>query len=410
MSFLTLGKAKDRYGILIDIGSGSVLAAIVHSNHNHEHPIIVWAHREHVQLKKIDSIEQSAKAVMSALMSTCIKLDGEGRKALSAYKPSAKLSLTQVSIAAPWSYTVTKTVNFKHEDPFVVTKHFLDELVETAQKQVEDELGQKLNSIDIGLTVIARSTMDLLSNGYRIDHPIGERAKEINLTQATVVAQSYVNNGVTEVQQKLFPGASIQSLSFVLMLYCTIRSLHPHTDDVCLVDITDEASEIGIIRDGSLKYSTHTPFGMFSLAREISEVANVPLHEAFGYLRAPSINAVKTKVPDNKHSEITLIFDAYIQKLTELLNETGDSLSIPKEILLHIEASSTELFTELLLRASKAATNVNHIVTSIADEIMPKEHYNDQKEQIGDYINDTALLLSAEFFHKQTHCLDFRYS
>jgi cell division ATPase FtsA len=254
MSLFSFGKQRHRFGIIIDVGSGSVLTAIVHSNRTAKHPVIVWAHREHIALKEIDSVEKSAHAVLTALMNASLKLDAEGRKALATYHPGAKLTEIQTSIAAPWSYTVTKSINVEQDTEIKITEHLIDELVSAAQRQVEEELKQHSDSINLGLTVITKSTMDLLSNGYRVKHPEGEDASTLQLTQATVVAQQYVIDSLTEIHQKLFPSAKLESMSFILMFYCVIRSLYPHTDDVCLVDITDEASEIGIVRDGSLKY------------------------------------------------------------------------------------------------------------------------------------------------------------
>jgi Tfp pilus assembly PilM family ATPase len=176
-----------------------------------------------------------------------------------------------------------------------------------------------------------------------------------------------------------------------------------------VVDITDEASEIGIIRDGSLTYSTHTPFGMFSLARELSNCCEIPLHEALGYLRAPTINEVMKHLPESRHEEIRLIFKAYTERLTELLKETGDSLSIPKKILLHVEASFVPLFSTLLSTATHRATRVDHLITPVSDLITDTKQRTAIKERLGDYAYDTALLLHAEFFHKQQHCLDFQY-
>lgn len=410
MGLFSFKNSSGRYGIIVDIGSGSVLTAIVHSQKSKKHPTIIWAHREHISLKKIDSVEQSAKAVLAALMNASLKMDRDGRLALDEYDSGAKLSLTQCSISAPWSYTVTKTINVKQEEQVEITDTFIEELVYAAQKQVEEELNKHASNINVGLTVIAKSTMDFLTNGYRVKHPEGEHAHSLRLTQATVVSQQYMMDGILEVQQKLFPRAEVRALSFILMLYCTVRALHPHTDDFCLIDITDEATEIGIVRDGSLTYSTHIPFGMFSLAREISNVSKVPLHEALGYLRVSNVESVKQYLPNSAHDQIDTIFKAYIDKVTELINETGDSLSIPKKVLVHVEASFSPLFEFLVGRASKLATRVDHTVLSLADEIVSHKHRQAVSKHVGDYSNDTALLLNAEFFHKEKHCLDLDYS
>lgn len=410
MGFFSFKNKNERYGIIIDVGSGSVLTAIVHSQKSKKHPVIVWAHREHTALKKIDSVEQSARAVLAALMNASLKMDKDGRAALYEYDSNAKLTVTQCSISAPWSYTVTKTINVKQEDQIEITASFIEELVFAAQKQVEEELLKHADNIGAGLTVIAKSTMDLLSNGYRVAHPEGELARHLRLTQATVVSQQYMMDGIAEVQQKLFPKAEINALSFILMMYCTVRALKPHTDDFCLVDITDEATEIGVVRDGSLTYSTHISFGMFSLAREIANVSKIPIHEALGHLRASNIESLKQNLPASSHDNIDQIFKNYIQKVTDLLNETGDSLSIPKKVLLNVEASFSPMFEILISKSAKAATKVDHTIEPIAEQLISKKYKQMLQEQIPEYATDTALILNAEFFHKKDHCLDLDYS
>ena len=71
----------------------------------------------------------------------------------------------------------------------------------------------------------------------------------------------------------------------MLVFYCVLRQLAPDTTEVCLIDITHEATEIGIVRDGILKYVTHVPFGTFTIARDIASLCKVPNEEALAYLR-----------------------------------------------------------------------------------------------------------------------------
>lgn len=410
MGIFSFGQRRDRFGIVIDVGSGSVLTAIVHSDPKFEHPTIVWAHREHTALKQINSIEQSAKAVLAALMNASIKLDSEGRKILREYAPSARLTKLQCSIAAPWSYTVTKTINVRHDEAMEINESLIEELTYSAQKQVQEELNEQETTASFGLEVITKATMDLLTNGYRVADPEGERAQSLVLTQATVVAQKYLSDGLQEMKRKLFPGTTLERVSFILLLYCAVRHLHKNLDDVCLVDVTDEATEIGIVRDGSLKFSTHMSFGMFSLAREISVVTNIPLIEALGHLRSKDIVSIRNLFPEGKHPDIDRIFTAYCTKLASIFNETGDTLSIPKQIILHIEDSFQPLFSQLVKKAANQATKIEHSILLMSDSLTSKEQKEAYQSTVGDYVHDTSLLVHAEFFHKREHCLGFIYS
>lgn len=401
--------SRDRYGVLIDIGSGSVLAAIIHSNPKQLHPDIIWAHREHAPLRNIDSLEQSAKAVMTALVNATMMLDAEGRKALHTYNSSARLTEIQCSISAPWSYTVTKTINYNQDEPFTVLEDILEELLETIDKKIESELRENEALHSLGLKVITRSTMEILANGYRVKAPEGGKAKQLRVSRASVVTQQHLIDALEEMQNKLFPETRVRKLSFILMLFAITRELMSKTYDLCLVDVTYEATEIGIVRDGVLTYCTHTPFGSFSLAREISSITNVPLYEAFGYLHTEKPYSFMVSLSKNQREEIDMVFEAYTDRVSQLFKKTGEELSIPKQISLHADLKSETLFMDLIERAAKRAIKAEPFVTPISNEIIKQAYQKDLDTAPTTLPTDTALILSAQFFHKQPDQETFEY-
>jgi cell division ATPase FtsA len=409
MSLFGISHSDDRYGVVIDIGSGSVLAAIVHSHATEKHPTIVWSHREHAPLRNVDSLEQSSKAVMTALVNAAMLLDSEGRKALYNYNSAAALTEMQCGISAPWSYTVTKTINYKQEELFVVTRELIDELSQTINEKIHSELRDNESLQKLGLEVVSHATMEVLSNGYRIEDPDGGEATSLLISRASTVTQQYLINALDELREKLFPKATIQKFSFILLFYATMRELFSKQYDLCLVDITFEATEIGIIRDGVLTYSTHTPFGSFSLAREIAEVTAVPLHEAFGYLHTDKPYSFMIALNKEKREEVEKIFEAYTERVSQLFHETGDELSIPKQIALHADIKSETLFMDLIERAAKRAIKSASFVTTVSIEIMKRQAAHMTKPQPIVSGTDTALLLSAEFFHMQPMHDSFEY-
>lgn len=409
MGFFSGRNGNQRYGVLLDIGSGSVLAAIVHSDPGQKHPRVVWSHREHAPLRNIDTLTQSAKAVMSALVNVSMQLDAEGRKALYEYNNSAKLSVLQCSISAPWSYTVTKTANFSHESAFVITSEMIAELKESIEQQIEDDLNNTDSLKDLGLQVIAHTTMDMQSNGYRVMKPQGQKANTFSISHASVVAQEYLIDAIDEMQKKLFVETTAHKLSFMLMLFSIARQLFPETYDISLIDVTYEATEIGIVRDGTLSYSTHTPFGSFSLAREISAITKVPLHEAFSYLHTEKPYSFLNNVSDNQKKDIEKVFEEYTKKVTDLFHETGDTLSMPKRIAVHSDLHSEPLFLDLIKNAAKRVLKTEPHITPISAEIISKAYEIDPEEAKKSVSGDTALLLSAQFFHKDAGEHNFQY-
>lgn len=409
MALFSLRSKTDTFGALLDIGSGSVLVAIVHSAANEPHPRIVWSYREHAPIRNVDSLEQSAKAVMSALVNATIELDSKGRQALFEYQEGARINEMQVSISAPWSYTVTKTIKYDQENEFEITPALIAELLKATEDKIAEDLQENEAMNRLGLTIITDTTMDTLANGYRVEHPEGNMANHFSLSRASAVAQRYLVDALEENGEKLFAEIPNKKLSFILMMYAVVRDLLPQVYDVCLVDVTYEATEIGIVRDGTLHYCTHTPFGSFSLAREISAVTDVPLHEAFGYLHTDTPFAFMDRLDASQKAEVEEILEQYTARLSDLFHETGDQLSIPKRIALHADLKSEPFFLDLVEKAAKRTIKSNANITPISREILRQTYEPDALSQIAKTSTDTALLLSALFFHKHHDSASFEY-
>ncbi len=409
MATRSLRGTKKSYGVVVDIGSGSVLVAIVESDPKATAPTIIWAHRERAPLKHIDSLQESAKGIVAALVDAAMKLDGEGRIALQTYSSRATLTTLQVAISAPWCYTVTKSISYRQDEPFTVTDELISELVATAERQVTDELGAHQTTAALSITPITRALMDMTTNGYRVTSPDGANASAISVTEATVVAQTYLVDAVAELHRKLFSRTKKQQTSFMLQLYCAARHLLPHTDDTCLIDITYEATEMGVVRDGCLRYSTHTAFGLYSLTREIATITNQPLPHVLSQLRQPDPTFFLDSLSAEKRTEVETSLEAYVDKIASLFHETGDTLSIPKKILLHMDNGVEPFFQPLIERAAKKATKIDHALTSVATAVGIKNNTVTFTDTTSSYQSDTALALLAQFFHKPEHCLDFTY-
>jgi cell division ATPase FtsA len=405
MSLFSFKSTGERVGVIVDIGSASVLVALLVSRKSDSHPQILWSHREHAPLQNIESLDQSAKAVMTSLMNALLKFDSEARRALHEYNKHATITELQCSISAPWSYTVTKTINYKQDEPFVITSNLVDELIRTATQKISEELAEHESANELGLAVVTKTTMDMLVNGYRTKQYLGQKTSELSLSHASVIAQNYLLEKIDELHDKLFPETETHRISTILSLYCITQDLYKDHYDNCIVNITYEATEIGIVRDGTLHYASHIPFGSFSLAREIATVTSVPLYEAFKYLHEEPY-AFMENLPQAQKDEIEQIFEAYTERVANLFHETGDELSIPKQILLHGNLQTEPLFQDIITKAAKRRLKSEPTVRLITAELINKFEIDPLKESLP----DTAMLASAQFFHKQNHCTSFEYT
>lgn len=402
MWLISNSKKQERFGVVIDIGSGSAAVSLVSSLPGSPYPKILWTKREYAPLRQIEAIEESSKSVLTVLLNILLEFETAGRQALRQYSPNAKITEIQCGVAAPWSYTVSKTISYSEEEPFLVSKEMFEELVRTAEEKIAADLKENDTMSDLGLVIASEATINSYANDYLVKNPIGMTVSELRLVHTSVVIQTYLLEAISDLQAKMFPHAKLSVFSDILILHCIAKEVAPQAANMCLLDITAEATEMGIVRGTVLTYATHTPFGLYSLAREIASIASVPIHEAFKHLHAEP-GLFFASLSKEKQSAIDSALEAYTDKLEGLFKETGDTLSIPRNIVIHADAKAAPFLTEILDTAVKRATKSEPIITLATNTIfasLPTEERGT--------ISDSKILVAARFFHKPENCLSLR--
>lgn len=407
MVFLFSKSSGVRYGVVVDVGSGSVLASIIESNKIKTYPKVIWSRREYIPSRQIDSLNRTAKNIMTALISVLMSLDSEGRKSLREINPKAKISELQFTIAAPWSYTVTKNISYNNEKEFDVDRDILSELLKTAEKKVFEELKENEKIHKLGLVLVSRITADVVANGYSIEATGTQKAKTLKLVELNAITQEVIVEEIKEVQNKMFQGTKLQQYSFMMAFYYTILDLYPEVTEFCLVDVTYEATEIGVVRDGVLQYCTHIPHGIISLAREISVILSVTIEESYSYFKDTNFDIILEKHSDAQKKDVLAVFTAYENKLISLFKETGDTLSIPKGIFLHSDLNIASFLKKKITDSANNATKSSHVVYNVTGDLLTKHYKGDEQTLLKSKNQDTAMLISAQFFHTRNYAREF---
>jgi len=383
--------SKDRYGLLVDIGSGSVGLAVC-TGANSAHPTVIWSHREHIPIRDITSVGDTSKAIVTTLMHSMMEFEGVGRAALHEHQAGATITTMQATVAAPWAYTTTRTIVFEQDKPFEITQELIDDLATAAGQQAIDEFNQQHSLDSLGVTESSRCVLDTYANGYRLSDINQQQATKVTVTHATALVRTEIIQAIQEMNQKLFGDCELDITSYMLANYFVTRRLLPHVYDFCLVDVTNEATELGIVRDGSLQYSTHVAFGRASLAREVATITGVPLQEAF--------TSLPTKQMIESNPDLQTVFNAYTKRIEELFKETGDRLTIPKNIFLETDTGLESVFKPLV-QAAGTITSKGTVTVSTMSDAAPKLVESNQQ--------DVALLVAASFFHTSGTRSGFEY-
>ncbi len=374
--------------LIVDIGSGSVGLAIAVSTRGDARPTVIWTHREYSLIKDIDATTWSLREINTAIINAFLKFSSDGLRSLREHPEKLTLDTLQLTICAPWTYTITKTINYSEPTPFIITDSLIEELADTANKKAMESALEHSMLTSSGLATIETRTIGIMANEYVLEHFDDVKTKELTLMELTAMTHQRIIETIEEVRSKILPRATLVTHSFMAIYYDYMRRSYPDTAECCLVDVTSEATEIGIIRDNILRHTTHAPQGAYTLAREIAALSKIPKEEAYAYLRGGDA-FVLSKLSDTKQAELKVIIETYEEKISELLKQTGDTLAVPKTIYLHCEADSEAFFIEHIRNAAYKATGIAHSIHPVTSTFLDGASVS----------YDTAILLSAAYLH-----------
>ncbi len=398
-------QTTDSIGALIEVGSGSVLVGVVVSNPKEQHPKLIWSKREFAPLRDGGSFEDNQKALMTTLLNAAMTLDSEGRTALKAYRSDAEFTLLQVSVSAPWSCTVSKVMSYDRDTAFIITDDLLTELSKKANEGTMAILKDNAEKSAHNLSVMTRAITKVTANGYTTQKPIGKTATQVTLTQISAIADTNLVIQIADLHAKCFPTLPLERYSTMLIFHAIVHELYPDMREYCLIDVTYEATEIAIVRDGVLGYSTYRSVGINTLVRSIASQLQRPTTDTATLLKYFGTDNDTATEAEKKVIIETLT--TYQNTLGEAFHETGDSLAIPKLLFLHGTYEYEQLLDDYIIKAAHATTLGTHAIHTVTKDIID-EHYNTQeRNQIFETTTDTGALMSSQFFHKPTNRKQF---
>lgn len=355
MRFLKRKKHAE-YKVVIDIESGAVGIAIVASV-KPAAPQTVWSVREVMPLREKVTAREAGEDLRSVLEEAVRACGTSGLRTLAHHDPSARIENIAVSITAPWSQTITKTVTIDRDRTFVITEEVLKEAIRNAEAETNEAFEREAHA-KAHFSVLESTMIALSANGYAIKDPIGVRTKTFTVTIAVQIADSALLKTIEDSVGRTFPRAAVRTETFMHFLYASEKAARDPAH-ACLIDVTGDATEAGLIRDHVLTEVSHTPYGIHSLARSIADLLNVPPGEALAYMRSESMHA-------NKPAAIDDVTALYRTNLEELFARLGGKLALPRTILLHTDTGADAFLSAQIAQAAHAFTGQTHRVEVVA--------------------------------------------
>ncbi len=374
------------YGALIDIGSGTVGVGIVVSREEGAPPEVIYTHRTVMRISEHEATRDiDLRRVRESLISATLLLSQEGLEALRTYDKHAKIGDILVTCASPWAYTLVRNVRYENETPFKITETIITDLVESAESEMIAQIQQETGMNSGSFEIVERTTVDLTVNDYPVTDPTHVTGSTVSLSHVAGVIPNEIIRAIEEVQDKLFPEATLQIHTSVLALYCVVREIFPRMTNYAIIDVTGETTECALIQNGALTENTFIPYGSVSLTRELLKKTKRPLGDIQTNLRAYG----DREINETNFPEILSEYETHIRSCVAKIHE---HIFFPTNIIITAHRPYTSLFSRIIAHAITEELAKPPTIHTLESSII--------KSISGEVADDVYLALYAQFFHK----------
>ncbi len=379
------------YGVLIDIASGTIGVAVVASESANKVPIILYSKRTSLRITKNKTTGvEDLRRVREALLSALLLLSQDGLQLLTEHNRRAKVTRLYVTCSSPWSFTIARDVHYESDEPFKVNSTIINDLVHSAEEEIATHLKSMPETEGEDFEIVERATVDMTVNDYPVKHPLNLKGSILGLSHIAGLVPTDIMTSLHEVQDKLFPDTELRVHTYMLIMYCVMRDLFPRVNSLCIINVTGEATEFGIIENNLLIENTFVPYGSTTFVRDIMEHTGKPSSDILSTLEAHGDDTALEE-PDFTE-QITF----YKEQITGSVNGILTRRIFPTEIIVTAHRPYEPLFKKIIEQALESILEKKVSVIVVEPKVVEEISHGS-----GD---DVYLALAARFFHKLHGC------
>ena len=335
MSFFSfLQKNKEDYSLVFNIGSGSISGGIIKFTEEPGENIIYYA-KEAIPFQPEISVSKHLDLMKQSLATLAEKIHSEGIKQINLGKKKG-LVIDRVFyfFSSPWNISQTKTIRIKENRPFKVTKKYLNRVMDEQEEQLETDIS-KFGKI------IERKIIQVKIDGHEVTDFYNQITKDLEISLFFSVVPGEVLQTVEESVSKTFNIKNIWCHSSSLSIFSIIRNLFPKKEDFIHIDISEEITDISIIKNNIVSSNISIPLGRNHLIRKLSQEMQMTEEIADSQIRMFCL-----KNNDELASlRLSVNMDKFSSEWLNLVTKSIDSLKIsPPESIFLIASNDLSSF------------------------------------------------------------------
>lgn len=375
MAIFSRPKNTPEHFAIFDFNSASLGVGLVEKNPNTGKTNLAWSARlplQHHYLNDFSAFERDNHLVLRRLADEL------------KFRHSTPLSDIHCFLASPWLVTEIDQINIDHDQDILLTNKILSNLTNQNLNKHLERYGQSSAS---PFKVIDDVVLQTKVNGYEVSSLDNKKAKNLQINHFTSFSEQNILAKLKSFLMGRFHHTEPKFHSNILSNFAVTKKVLPKTDDLIILDVTGELTDITITHAGTISHIGSFPFGKHSVARNLANKLNTTPSQAYSLLKLYS----EGDLYPSDQSKLEYHLQGIKKEWQYLLGELLASHTLAREIkslVVIVDDPISVLF-------GKWAEEVdNHTFSSIAGDV---ELYTDLCHKYTPPTKDTGLLIDYLF-------------
>jgi hypothetical protein len=355
MGIFSKAKKEDELVLVFDIGSGKVGGALFWVQDSGI-PKIIFSTAEPIPLEKEFNIDRFFSLTIQSLETVANRIY------------LAKLGApTRIFciLSSPLHISQTRIINFKKNIPFLFTTKLADDLMQKEISLFKEEHSIKhTNSVNPNRIIETKNIKTIL-NGYETPKPLGQKAKELEMTIFVSMGEEQVLAKIEDALGKYFHSSRIKFSSFELASFAVTRDVYIQQENFILVDIGGEVTDLSMVKKNILRESITFPLGYNFLIRGVASGLHVTSNEADSFLSLLQDGHAEESITQKLALVLDQLKVEWLKKFQDSLANLSNDIFIPSIIYL----TTDKKFADFFSRTIKAEQLSQYTLTEAKFEI-----------------------------------------
>lgn len=353
MGFLFTSPKREQATIIFDIGSGSVGGAFtIVPLDGAGAPSIIKTTRNDIKFRENFNFNFFMQDMIVSLDKTANFLLNKNLGA-----PDKIVC----SMSSPWYISENRNVLIKNNKSFVFDKKIASDLIKKEISNLIDEYKSRYKDLDSIPEVVESYISTISLDGKIEENPLGKKCRSVEISMIISLSPKICLDKIREVISKNFHTKNISFSSFTIDTYLAVRDKYIRPNSYLLIDVSGEITDIGIVKDGILRFIWSFPFGKNNFYKILCSNLKIEKRDAEEIFKLYNDGNISESYKKKVAPIFKLIEDKWGELFSNGLNTITRTHNLPSLVFLTADDDIKKWFSRILKQQEKFKNlGINH--------------------------------------------------